>query len=602
MVRQANRRSWMPVVAAAVVAVALCAVPTGARDGEVRSTESVEAPPAGTRTVAPTVWFQGFLADVDTGDPLSGPHDVVARIFTAPVGGGLVWGPETHNGTMLTEGWFNIELGESMPLPGFDTPPYYLQLTIEGEILAPRQKLGSVPSAFHANDVYWPDGDWWISGGDIYRTTGNVGIGTATPFGRLEVVTGDQAGVVVSNAGLIGNLALEVSNTATGSAGGFFAQSGPSVFPVNPAAVFAYTEAGADGGFFHGGDGGKGVFAQSSEDGAALWSRALGTGYSGYFTGGDGVMVTTEAETGGWFGSDNLSSSTIVLYAEYSGPSGFGQDPVAVWGYSRPQDWFGIGGQFTGGWKGVVGEVYVTGSASYKGVEGVVDGGTGDNMGVGGYATGLGYNIGVYGYAANGGTNYAGYFSGDILVLGDIDAATVTIKRDHPLDPANQYLTQWAVESAEMTSVLNGNVVLDAGGEAAVEIPGWFEGTTRDHRYQLTCVGGFAPVYVVEQVARGVLRIAGGEPGMTISWQVTGVRNDPLAQSERAAVESRKPAGELGKYRDPAVYGMPRSAGLRYNEEDEARQRRLREAQDARRSRAVEEDSGTGWVPASVKR
>ena len=64
-----------------------------------------------------------------------------------------------------------------------------------------------------------------------------------------------------------------------------------------------------------------------------------------------------------------------------------------------------------------------------------------------------------------------------------------------------------------------GNVTLDARGEAQVELPEHLSGA--ELRYQLTCVGGFAPVYVAEKAVGGVFVIAGGERGMEVSWQVT---------------------------------------------------------------------------------
>ena len=70
------------------------------------------------------------------------------------------------------------------------------------------------------------------------------------------------------------------------------------------------------------------------------------------------------------------------------------------------------------------------------------------------------------------------------------------------------------------TASANGNVVLDASGEAQVELPAHLLGA--ELRYQLTCIGGFAPVFVAEKASGGVFTIAGGEPGMEISWQVTG--------------------------------------------------------------------------------
>jgi len=89
-------------------------------------------------------------------------------------------------------------------------------------------------------------------------------------------------------------------------------------------------------------------------------------------------------------------------------------DVVAVSGVSTPQDWFGIGGQFTGGYKGVRGLVAPYGGASYYGVQGEADGGYGANYGVTGVAYGTGENYGVYGRASGGFQNYAGYFDGRV--------------------------------------------------------------------------------------------------------------------------------------------------------------------------------------------
>jgi hypothetical protein len=47
-----------------------------------------------------------------------------------------------------------------------------------------------------------------------------------------------------------------------------------------------------------------------------------------------------------------------------------------------------------------------------------------------------------------------------------------------------------------------------------------------------------------------------------VSWQVTGVRQDPWAEAHRIPVESEKPAEEVGTYLHPEVYGQPRSRGV----------------------------------------
>ena len=43
---------------------------------------------------------------------------------------------------------------------------------------------------------------------------------------------------------------------------------------------------------------------------------------------------------------------------------------------------------------------------------------------------------------------------------------------------------------------------------------------------------------------------------------MTGIRQDPYANSHRVPVEQDKPAGEKGKYLDPADYGQPPSSGI----------------------------------------
>jgi hypothetical protein len=79
----------------------------------------------------------------------------------------------------------------------------------------------------------------------------------------------------------------------------------------------------------------------------------------------------------------------------------------------------------------------------------------------------------------------------------------------------------WQPAGALLGGSAAGNVVLDARGEASVELPASLTAGGRELRYQLTCIGGFAPVYVAEKERGGVFRIAGGEPGMEVSWQVT---------------------------------------------------------------------------------
>src|SRR4029079_2021788 len=122
---------------------------------------------------------------------------------------------------------------------------------------------------------------------------------------------------------------------------------------------------------------------------------------------------------------------------------------------------------------------------------------------------------------------HAGEFDGDVSITGNLSRGGGSFKIDHPLDPENKYLYHSFVESPDMKNIYDGVVVLDADGEATVELPDWFDALNRDFRYQLTAMGEAAPgLYVAAEVADNHFGIAGGAPGMKVSWQLTGVRQD----------------------------------------------------------------------------
>jgi len=163
----------------------------------------------------------------------------------------------------------------------------------------------------------------------------------------------------------------------------------------------------------------------------------------------------------------------------------------------------------------------------------------------------------VYG-GTNSGSGYAGYFNGRVHVQGTLSKLSGSFKIDHPLDPANKYLSHSFVESPDMMNIYNGNVTLDAAGEAVVELPKWFSALNRDFRYQLTPIGAPGPdLYIAEELSNNRFKIAGGKPGNKVSWQVTGIRQDPYANAHRIVVEEDKSVIERGLYLSPEVYGQP---------------------------------------------
>ena len=136
------------------------------------------------------------------------------------------------------------------------------------------------------------------------------------------------------------------------------------------------------------------------------------------------------------------------------------------------------------------------------------------------------------------------------------------IRVDHPDAPSTRYLQHAAVGSSEMKNVYDGVITLDSRGEATVTLPDYIETLNDTFRYQLTCIGGHAPVYIAEEVGNGSFDIAGGRAGLKVSWQITGVRRDPYAQQNSFEVESSKTEAEFGLYQNPELYGFGADKGL----------------------------------------
>ncbi len=239
-----------------------------------------------------------------------------------------------------------------------------------------------------------------------------------------------------------------------------------------------------------------------------------------------------------------------------------------------------------------------------------VIGTSGNGFGVGGASSSL---VGVDGWSDTGigvqgrtNSGLAGSFQGDVAVngnltsLGNLKALSLTtggdvningnltkqggsFRIDHPLDPANRYLSHSFVESPDMLNIYNDNVTVDLNGEAIVQLPDWFEALNQDFRYQLTAVGAPGPnLYIAEKLRDSRFKIAGGKPGMEVSWQLTGVRHDAYANAHRIRVEEDKPEAKRGYYLCPELFGQPPEKGVEWAQHPALMQRMKgeREGQD----------------------
>jgi len=89
-----------------------------------------------------------------------------------------------------------------------------------------------------------------------------------------------------------------------------------------------------------------------------------------------------------------------------------------------------------------------------------------------------------------------------------------------------------------------------------------FEALNRDFRYQLTCIGGFAPVFIAEKIAGNRLQDRGWHRGLEVSWQVTGIRHDAYAEAHRIPVEEIKSSAEEGFFIHPSCSAAPKDRSL----------------------------------------
>ena len=274
--------------------------------------------------------------------------------------------------------------------------------------------------------------------------------------------------------------------------------------------------------------------------GESYYGRGVyGLSYGGY------AMYALSTYGPGVYGES--FSNDGVIGQSYSGAGVLGWTRVGygVHGYSESEDGYGVYGESPSG-------IGVSGS-SFSG-------------------------IGLYGYTSSGGPDsYAAYLDGRVYIRGPLEKPGGSFKIDHPLDPANKYLSHSFVESPDMKNVYDGVVTLDNKGDAVIELPDWFGALNKDFRYQLTAIEAPGPnLYIAEEICDGVttndssnnssnsshFKIAGGTSGMKVSWQVTGIRKDPWANAHRIKVEEDKPDKERGYYIYPDLYGKAAEKGI----------------------------------------
>jgi hypothetical protein len=383
--------------------------------------------------------------------------------------------------------------------------------------------------------------------------------------------------------GVIGD-AISNTNNAVGVYGNEEATTG-HVFGVFGAAASTTTNAaGVDGleyattGVVFGVSGGvssttNGASGVSGYEGAATGQVSGVSGSTGSTSNGAaGVVGIENATYGQVYGVYGSTSTNTEYAAAVNGFEGASTGQVyGVSGTTSSNSGFGVNGVATATDGAAYGVVGVTASAGGFGVYGIHNSsgyglaannalaGTGVSLG-GPSLLIVGYKLGNNLFTVDASGN--GYFAGDLNVTGKVSKGSGSFKIDHPLDPANKYLSHSFVESPDMMNVYNGNITTDRHGVATVVLPDYFQALNRDFRYQLTVIGQFAQAIVAKEIDNNRFVIRTSQPGVKVSWQVTGIRQDAYANANRIPVDEDKPAEERGLYLHPEVFGQPANKGV----------------------------------------
>jgi hypothetical protein len=564
--------------------------------------------------------YQGQLKS--SNNPVNGTCDFQFSLYDAVSGGAQVGVMQTIPTVSVVNGVFTVVLNSGGEFgPAFTGDERYLAIAVRCPAgggsytpLTPRQRLSAAPYALSLK----PEAEISavVTGTNIITDAGVLKVNNPASAGycsyavgvRATADTGSTGKVFCDEAAVYGNGLWDgvlgtgdlfgvggVSRSTNGW--GIYARAdgehGTGLY-VNTAGKSSYgayvinystvLTAGFGTYSVKGYPSGYDLLAHNWYPGAAVGDTAVGNGVIGLSSGYSGIgvlgIITGTA--------DRAVAGYALAYTSYS---------IGVYGQSYATNGYGVYGDVTGsGAFGVYGYSYqaygvygYTGSTTGYGVVGVQTGYStadstccwesggffGGRNGVvaiskesGGYgiagvfqSTDYGYGI----YAINYGSGYAGYFSGNVYVAGNLGASgTKPFRIDYPLDPANKYLYHYAVESPQVQNQYNGTVTLDASGEAVVELPVYFSAINAGpFQYQLTAIGAPGPnLYIAQEVTGSQFKIAGGAPGMKVSWLLFGLRNDPWMRDNPQTDVADKPAEEVGKYVYPQGYGQPATLQL----------------------------------------
>jgi hypothetical protein len=549
----------------------------------------VHAQQASSSDVVPAlVKFAGVLSDAN-GRPLTGTVGVTFLLYKEQTGGGPLW-METQNVQADKSGHYSAMLGsasaQGLPADVFVAgEARWLAVQVSGQTEQARTLLLSVPYALKALDAETIGGlpaSAFVRANPESSADNSVSGATAAAAGSgatKEVAQATQA--VRTPGGQVGYLPMFTSANVIADSNVFQNNSGVN---INGALNLFDTKASNGDVNAAGTVTAEVVVANLSCCAGEAVTGVVGVGDAmvGQSNSGIGVYGTASSGTAGVYGVLG-SGDPVYSYGVY-GENDNTTGGKGVFGFAKGASGIAVQGYAPGGdGTGVAGSSGTFGSQAHIWIGKTPLGVVGDSSSIGVLATS---DPGIGLVAANdNSTYYVAYLEnngggpvfdaqslngyvfedafGDLTASGAIIGAVKSFKIDHPLDPANKYLYHASIESSEMKNLYDGVALLDGNGSATIMLPDWFESVNGDFRYQLTAIGAPAPnLHIAQEISNSQFIIAGGQAGMKVSWQLTGVRHDAYAKAHPVQVTVDKPEGERGYYIHPELYGAPLEKSL----------------------------------------
>ncbi len=455
---------------------------------------------------------------------------------------------ETHSPTTNANGLATIEIGSGTVVAGnfssidWSSGPYFLKTDTDpagGTVysISGTAELLSVPYALYAENTF--SGDY----NDLSNTP-------SIPTNTSDLI--NDSGFITSPNDADSDPTNEIQSLSINGQNISISSGNTITLPTGGANTLdqAYDQGGAGAGRVITVDAGEVELINGTANGIGLRASTTNTGV--------GFLATSTNAANGFSPIQATTNATSNLTAAIVGSTSGGAYGVSGQVEATATASAGIYGnnlRTTGGYgtygighSGVVGETnYQLGFGTYGRNYDAI-GPLGNAVG----AYGLGY-VGIWGDQSDP-LGYSVYANGDFGAAG-----TKAFSIDHPLDPENKYLRHYSIESNEVLNMYRGTIAFDSNGEAVISLPDYFDAVNANFSYQLTPIGGYAPLYIKEKILNGQFIIAGGTAGMEVSWSVYAERNDPYLQQhpESKQVEVNKEDWNKGKYLQPDLYGQP---------------------------------------------